>query len=681
MPAAADADEGAVALEPLMVTGFREKGFVPQHSAAGTKTETRLLEAPQSISVVTSDQLAALGARGIEEALRYTPGVSGGNYGYDPRSDWTYVRGFQPTRYLDGLPLPEGTWAGLTRLEPFGLERIEVLKGAASALYGQMPPGGLINIVSKRPTSERIGSVEASYGSFEQASMGLDLGGPLNASASVRYRLTGLVREGETFVDHTHDDRLFFAPALTWQLADDTWLTVLARYQEADTNAAAGFLPTQGTLTANPNGTIPLERYTGETRFDRYDKKMASGGYEFEHRINELWRIRQNVRYSWTDVDHRLVSGLGLASDLRTLNRYSYTPEEVSRIWAADTQAEARFSTGPLQHALLAGLDYRRGKTETSSGFGGAPSIDVFTPVYGAIIDSPATSYNVAQVQEQIGLYLQDQLRFDAWILTLGARQDYVDTDTDDLLASTRAAQEDDNLSGRLALSYVLDGGIAPYVGWSTSFQPTIGTDFNGRAFAPTEGDLLEAGVKYQPRGSQHLFTAAVYESTLENALTVDPEHLFFSIQQGKTRVRGAELEAKFALSSEFTVIASYAYTDAKVVRTTEAAALGRRVPLVPRQQASAWLDYTFANGSLRGFGFGLGGRYVGANYGDAFNQWRVPGHTLADAALHYDWERWRFQLNATNVFDKRYVAAALSEIWAFYGNPRTLTFSTSYRW
>jgi iron complex outermembrane receptor protein len=673
--------ESAVALAPLLVTGFREKGFVPQHSAAGTKTETSLLEAPQSIQVVTSDQLAALGARGIEEALRYSPGISGGNYGYDPRSDWTYVRGFQPTRYLDGLPLPEGAWAGLTRLEPFGLERIEVLKGAASALYGQMPPGGLINIVSKRPTSEPIGAVEVGLGSFGQTSVGVDLGGPLNSSADLRYRFTGLLREGETFVDHTHDDRLFLAPALTWRLGEQTWLTFLARYQEADTNAAAGFLPTQGTLTDNPNGTIPLERYTGETSFDRYKKKMASGGYEFEHRINDTWRVRQNVRYSWTDVDHRLVSGLGLAADQRTLFRYAYTPAEVSRVFAADTQAEARFSTGPVSHTFLSGIDYRRSTTETSSGFGSAPSIDIFAPVYGAAIETPATSSQVRQTQSQLGLYLQDQVRLQQWILTVGARQDFVETDTNDQLAGTHADQEDDKLSGRVGLSYVFSSGLAPYAGWSTSFQPTIGTDFSGRAFAPTTGDLLEAGVKYQPRGSRHLFTAAVYTSTLDNALTVDPDHLFFSIQQGRTRVRGIELEAKLAVTGGLAVIASCAYTDAEVVRTTEAAALGRRVPLVPRQQASAWVDYTLPQGRFRGLGAGLGVRYVGRNYGDAFNQWSVPSHVLADASLHYDWERWRVQLNVSNALDKRYVAAALSEIWAFYGSPRTLSLNTSYRW
>lgn len=657
---------------------------IARSSGTVTKTDTRISEIPQSVSVITDQQMRDRAIHGVEEAVWFTAGAQGGGYGGDPRSDWLLLRGFTPARYLDGLALAEGTGTGITRIEPYGLERVEVLKGPSSVTYGAMPPGGMINYVSKRPTDETLREIEVQAGSYDLFQVAGDFGGRLTEDGVWTYRLTALARNSDDQVDYVHDDRYLIAPALTWKPDAANSLTLLARWQRNDTVAGAGFLPQSGTLTPNPFGRIPASRYTGEPGFNDYDKTMSSVGWEYFHDFGGGTTFRQNLRYGVTEIEPSTsVGAFGLLADQRTLMRYLWKTEEESKNFGVDNQLQFQFATGAVEHTLLTGLDYRRARNEYASAFtfDGAPTLDIFNPVYGAPIVEPEYTSRTRQTQSQFGLYAQDQMRIDRWVLTLGARQDWVGTDTHEVLAGRPMHQSDDKFSGRVGVNYLFDNGLAPYVGWSQSFQPTVGTDFFNRAFVPTTGEQTEVGIKYQPASNRVLATLAVYELVQENTLVVDPNHTLYSIQQGETKVRGVELEGRWNIGHGLSVYGAYTYADTEVTQSTDPLSLGKEIPLQPEHVASLGADYTITGGALSGLGFGAGVRYTGEHYGDAYNQFQTPSYTLFDASVHYDIGAWRLQLNAQNVGDKEYVATCNSATWCYYGYPRTVTATARFQW
>lgn len=684
LPAHADATSDAQRQSATTLDTVQVTAPIAKESDSVTKTSTPIVEIPQSVSVVTAEQMSRRGIQGIEEAVWYTAGAQGGGYGPDSRSDWLLVRGFTPARYLDGLALPAGSGTSITRIEPYGLERLEVLKGPSSVVYGAMPPGGMVNMISKRPTAQPLHEVGVEVGSFDLREGTFDFGGPLNDAGTWLYRVTGLARNSDTMTDYIKDDRYYLAPALTWKPDNTTSLTVLGRFQKAETASGAGFLPASGTLLPNPNGKIPRNRFTGEPGQNDYDKQLASIGYEFHHDFASGVAFNQNLRYGSADVDNNgaNVGAFGLLADQRTLVRYLFPNENHTKTFGVDNNLQYVLDDGTVQHTFLAGIDYRRANDDYASAFDfNAPPLDIFDPVYGAPVTVPAYTSHTQQVQSQLGVYLQDQIKLGHWGLTLGGRQDHVNTRTDDVLGGSRASQTDHAFSGRVGISYLADNGLAPYVSWSHSFQPTIGSDFAGRAFKPTTGDQYEAGLKYQPAGGNGLLTASAYQITQQNSLTIDPNHALFQVQQGETRLRGVELEGRWNIGPNLSMYGDYTYSDSEVTRTNDLPSLGKQIALLPKQQAALGADYTFVGGPLAGFGFGGGVRYVGEHYGDIYNDWKTPAYTLVDAALHYEVSGWRLQLNASNLFDKEYVSVCNSAVWCYYGYERSVSLSARYRW
>ncbi|WP_425492595.1 TonB-dependent siderophore receptor [Lysobacter changpingensis] len=599
----ASAQDSATDLDSVEV-----RAPIARTAGTATKTDTPIREIPQSISVVTDLQMKERAIHGIEEAMWFTAGAQGGGYGGDPRSDWLLLRGFTPARYLDGLALADGSGTGITRIEPYGLERVEVLKGPASVAYGAMPPGGMVNYVSKRPTSETLREVEVQVGSYDLFQLAGDFGGKLTDDGVWTYRLTALARQSDDQVDFVHDDRYFIAPALTWKPDEANSLTLLARWQKNDTVAGAGFLPAEGTLLPNPHGRIPPNRFTGEPGFNNYDKTMSSLGWEYFHDFGGGATFRQNLRYGVTEIDPSTsVGAFGLLADQRTLMRYLWNTEEESRNFGVDNQLQFDFATGAVEHTLLTGLDFRRARNDYASAFTfeGAPTLDIFEPVYGAPIVEPDFTSRTRQTQSQFGLYAQDQMKVDRWVVTLGARQDWVGTDTHEVIGGTQSHQSDDKFSGRVGVNYLFDNGFAPYIGWSQSFQPTVGTDFFGNAFVPTTGEQTEVGIKYQPASNRILATLAAYELVQENTLVVDPNHTLYSIQQGETKVRGVELEGRWNPGNGLSVYGAYTYTDSEVTQSTDPLSIGKEIPLQPENVASLGGDYTIT--SARGPGLRRG--------------------------------------------------------------------------
>jgi iron complex outermembrane receptor protein len=668
-------------IENVVVTARR--GYVAKDTTSATKSDIHLIDTQQSVSVITQDHSELLQVQNLEQATRYTAGVISGSYGPDERFDWITLRGFTPTQYLDGVQLPTAAIAeAQARFDTYGLEQIEILKGPSSALYGAVPPGGLVSMISKRPQAQFSGEVDAQIGNYNHYQLNGDVTGPIDEDGKVLYRLTGLWRDTGTQVDHVDSKRVFVAPALTWNIAPSATLTLLSHYQKDDTGTEVQFLPAQGTLLPNPNGHIPTSRFTGEPNYDSYKRSQWDVGYDFDYAINSDFSLHQNLKYTQLDVSYRTIYSYGLEADLRTLDRYTYDVFGKPHDLGLDNRAEWKVSTGPVDHEFLIGLDYRNSYDNTSLAYGVGPTLDAFHPVYGAPVPVPAiASYQVVR-QSQTGIYVQDHASIGQLSITGSGRQDWVDTSIHDELAGTSSKQNEDALSARIGANYVFESGVAPYVQVAKSFVPSLGYTYSGASFQPTTAVSYEGGIKFQPAWQRVFVTLAAYHLVENNALTPDPNpaHIGFSVQTGQVTVKGVELEGVARLNDNLSLNASYAYTDAKVTKSNDLD-LGKYVPLVPMNQASFLADYTITEGILNGFGFGGGVRFVGSTFGDSYNVFqKTPSYTLFDAILHYDTAQWHIALNANNLFDKEYVATCYSLQSCQYGSRRTVFLTVGRR-
>jgi iron complex outermembrane receptor protein len=676
--ASAQAAAGSPTVDTVTVTSTRAE--------TATKTDTPLIETPQAISVVTSGQIRDQAVQTIDQALRYTAGVVAETRGGSAtREDFQYVRGFGPfgINYLDGMKQPYASF-GFFQNEAFFLDRIEVLKGPSSVLYGQNSPGGLVHLISKKPTAEARGELAISGGSFGRIEGDADLSGPLGDDGRLLYRLVAVARTGDTQVDHTKSERLAIAPSLTWRPDEATSLTVLGQYLHDPESGHFGYIPAQGSFLPNPNGRIPRGFFDGEPGFNHDRRTQASIGYEFDHRFAGDWSIHQSLRYAHLDSDLALAYGNALGTDLRTLARGAFTDRDKLGAFTVDNRLAGGFDTGPLHHALLVGVDYQHTRADARWLFGAAPPIDLFNPVYGQPITAPSLPLlDQKQTLDQTGVYLQDQVTAGRWVLLAGVRHDWADTETRSRSTGLATKVDDTAFTGRAGLVYRFDNGLAPYVSYSTSFLPTSGANWQGRPFEPTEGRQWEAGVKYQPKGVRSFVTASVFDLVQDNVQTPDPDPShgpFAQVQSGRARARGIELEGHAELTPSLSLIAAYSHLDNKVIRSN-GPDLGKRPVSVPRDTASAWADYQVRSGALRGLGVNAGVRRVGASFADVANAQRVPGYTAVDAGARYDLGRYRLALNAANLFDKRGVVCSNGYASCNYIQARTITASLRYRW
>lgn len=680
-------------------------GYVASRSVSSTKTDTPLLEVPQSVSVVTKQQISDQGAQTITEALRYTPGVFGDLYGVGSPFDGIKIRGFDAQRYLDGLRMPvdPGTQFAFPRVEPYGLERIEVMKGPSSALYGQTNPGGFLNMISKRPTEFARHEVEATFGSFNRYQGAFDTSGPIDKNREFLYRFVGLGRISDGQVDFTEDNKLFIAPSFTWRPTEMTKLTILSHYQDINNKGWQQYLPGGATVLANPFGRIPLTRNVGEPNSDAYRLKQAAVGYEFEHRFNNMLQFRSNLRYMNVSNDLQGVrtegffglppTATGIGPDNRSVSRsYNYVFANTQNL-ATDNSFQADFLTGPVRHKAVVGVDYSNLNGQSDYRVSPIASIDAFNPVYGVTFIPSAASLPSAILnntkQTQVGAYVQDQMKFDRWTLTLTGRHDWADAtlrNNGAFGSPSTVVQNDSAFTGRAGLNYVFDFGLAPYVSYSTSFMPIAGVTRLGTPFKPTQAEGPEVGIKYMPVGSNLMLTAAVFEITQKNVLTADPANVAFSVQTGEVRVQGVELEARGNLTRELEIIGGYTHLNPKVTQSN-GTDLGKVMPSVPQDTASLWAKYTWFNGPVAGLGVGAGVRYVGSTFVDGANANSIPSYTLVDAAISYDFaylrpelRGWKAQVNVFNLADTYYITNCFTG-YAYCGPGQVRTVLGTLRW
>ena len=660
------------------------KGYVAKRSATATKTDTPIIETPQSITIVTSDQIKDQKAQSVADSLAYTPGVSMQSAGFSRMVDDFVIRGFNVANgnlgiLRDGMKYQSNVYDG--GMEPYGLERVEVVRGAASVLYGQLTPGGLVNAVSKRPLLEPLHEINLEYGSYGRKQLSGDFGGALDDDGIWSYRLTGLAREANNWVEHVQDDKTYLAPALTWQPSADTRLTLLATYQSVTTRFSPPLL-----YSDVANSTIARDRFVGEPNFDRYESVTQTIGYEFEHRFDNGAVLRSTTRSFDAEVkwDYMMANLTSVTNG--KLYRLASKRNEHSTGQTADNSIEFNFDTGPVKHTLLTGADYYR-RTYDSHRYRGTSylGLDVDNPVYGG---SPTLNMPVDRgsdnVGEQTGFYVQDQARLGNWALTGGARYDASHSESRSYQTGKQTTQSDDALTSRAGVVYLAPSGLAPYLSFSQSFQPQVGTDFQtGMAFTPSRGRQMEIGVRYAPPRSGLMLSAAAYNLKQTNVVTSDASGNQY--QQGQVLARGFELETRWQ-GEIFSLIAAYTYTNAKVTESRLASDVNEQVAMTPRHAASLWGSMDLAQLGWPGLRTGLGARYIGRSNLPGYDL-DVPSYTLVDALLSYNLgaispglRGTTLTLNARNLFDRNYFTCATYD-GCRYGEPRTLTAAVSYRW
>lgn len=711
-PTASGDDGGAIALGVIDVTGAgADQQLVALATSAGTKTDTPLIDVPQSISVVTRQEMDQRGVQDFNSAVAYTPGVRVVDYPGGQGMPDIYLRGFrandQAAFYRDGLR--SGYNAYDSDIETYGLERIDVVKGPASALYGAGVPGGIVDTITKRPTAIPMAEIEMLGGSFDRLQGAFDISGPASPDGTWLYRITALMRDAGTQINYSPDNRIYFAPAVTWQPNAQTSLTVLASYQKTEKGGSEQSLPMANTIF-NTGPSISPSLYLGAPGLTNWTVENTSVGYEFKHEFDNGWRFQQNARYTHSEVDYASAWGWDptlAVVDGQYINVGVQLRPKTSDSFLIDNRLVGNFTTGAIAHEVLFGVDggyYDATETRTNSTNYNA--ISIYNPNYNFAYTFGLPWSDTQSKLFQVGAYAQDQMTLGNWLLTLSGRQDWVRNEeynynsrtlladygfTDEEAIATNSA-----FTWRAGLGYKFDNGLMPYASYSTSFLPVAGTDFDGNSFSPTTGEQYEAGIKFEPVGMRALFTASVFQITQQNVLTNDPINVGYSVQDGEVRVRGLELEAKAKLNDNLDVIASYTYLDAEVTKDNPneygTSKVGTAPSGVPNNAASLWAYYTFRDGALNGLGLGAGVRYVGSSYAVMETvsgaQVSVPGYTLVDAALKYDLAALDRRLkgatlsvSATNLFDTDYYTPGFYWNSVIYGTKRTVYGTLAYRW
>ncbi|MDX3924435.1 MAG: TonB-dependent siderophore receptor [Shinella sp.] len=666
----------STALQAVVVEGGEGVGgvvetdrYVAKSSRTATKTDTPVAETPQSISTVSQKQLQDIKPQNLVEALHYTPGVRPGQYGAEPRFDAFKIRGIDLTYtgiFRDGLRQISSP-NGLFRLEPYGVEAITALRGPAASIYGASSSGGIIDIISKRPTAERLREVELQYGSYGRVQGAFDLSGPLNEDETLLYRLTGVARDARNRIEAVKDDRLFIAPAITWQPDEDTKFTVLGEYMDSTTGGTWGYINTYGP-GGTSTGATPV--YGGDARFNDFTQEQWRIGYELEHALTDSVTLHHKLRYSDLSMRQEWV-----------FENFPGIGYEDNRGLATDTYLESEFETGALAHRLITGIDYSYMKYTARQGSGP----DLFTDDYTYV---PEITYFEEQKQRSVGIYAQDQIEFDAWRLTAGIRHDWHDSDYTP--GGVSYSRDDSETTGRVALGYVTPWNVMPYISYGTSFVANPGviqvTGGVPQQANPTLGKQIEAGVKYQLPDHNAMITASVFQIDQENATVYETSSGVNLLRQLDLKSRGIEIEATASLDNGLSLIASYSYNDVEITKLTPET-VGKTLNSSPYHMFSVWADYEVQSGALEGLGIGAGLRYVGSSFGDNVHTPVLDNkaRTFVDASLRYDlgvlnpsFEGVRVQLNATNLLDE--VKQVCTSGFCYFDEGRKVVASMRYR-
>lgn len=644
-------------------------------TVVGTVGDLQSLDfyAPNSSFVLQREDIEAQGARKLDQALHYQAGVLAEPFGADNKVEWFKIRGFDASISLDGTPTtPNGFF--VWKPEIFGVESIEVLKGPNALVFGASESGGVVNLVTKRPRKEEALLLQAEAGNRDRLGLGFDYNGIANESETVYYRIVAQARREDGMQRHTDMESYYLAPSVTFEFSPRTSLTLLTSIQHEDGRPTNGFLPGYGTIIDTPYGRIDRRLNAGEPDFDRLKRTQTSAGWLFSHELTDDWTFTQNYKYSKLELDQRNVFAFGSDGGRELLRGYSLT-DGTTRNHYIDNRLSGRMLLADNIELLpTVGVDYLKSDTSgRQNGFGPAPNLDMFDPVYGTPFPVTATPYDLDT--RQLGVYASTQLRLgQRWQFNAGVRHDRAKGSG--TINGGDAGYDVSHNSLNVGAMYTSDVGISPYISYSESFKPRTGADAYGRAYSPYEARQTEVGVKLEPAWLDGTLTLAYFDIEEKNALISDPSNV--QVEGGERSNKGVEVQADFNVTPATAIRAAYTHNHS---RQDISADQTIRTPLIPRHQASLWVSHRFQLPNSRPLTVAAGARYNSSTEDERYYPGeRIPSHTLFDLMMNYEISaEWAVQLNARNLTDKTYVSGC--DFYCYYGGGRTVDVQLRYQW
>ncbi|MBW4514824.1 MAG: TonB-dependent receptor [Timaviella obliquedivisa GSE-PSE-MK23-08B] len=643
----------------VVVTGEQEEGYQVDEATTATRTDTPLRDIPQSIQVVPRQILEDQQVIQLEDAVRNVSGVVPGNTFGNTQDGGFVIRGFPAF----DLYLRNGFRDNAQGIREFAnIERVEVLKGPASLLYGNLEPGGVINFITEIPLSDPYYSAELKLGNYGFVRPSIDFSGPLNDDETLLYRLNAAYLNEDGFRDFSRaTERYFIAPVLTWQISDRTDLTLEFDHVRDERPFDRGLV-----VIGDEVADIPISRILGEEDDFRQVEEVGAG-YRFEHRFSDNWRVRNAFRTLFSDSLDSAFQPDSLDEETGILTRNLRSNDDHRESFALQTELVGEFSTGSVDHTLLLGVDWSRNTQRSNTRAAeSTPSINIFDPEYGAFrperSDLPLLTIDRFNATNTVGFFIQDQIDLlDNLHLLIGGRFDIIDQSSFSFLSGTGSDQNEEAFSPRIGILYQPIEPISLYASYSQSFQPNVFTQSDGSFLEPERGRQFEVGIRGEFLGDRLIANLAAYHLTKTNVATTNPDDPNFSLPLGEVRSQGIELDVAGEILSGWNIIASYAYTDAKVTDSGDDPFFpeGLRNANVAPNTASLWTTYEIQTGTLQGLGFGIGLFYVDNRPGNFDNTYELPSFIRTDAAVYYRRDNWRAALNIKNLFDERHFAGA----------------------
>ena len=681
-------------VDKITVTSSSNHELVAKESSAGTKSSTALIRTPQTISVITREQMDLMIPDSVADAFEYTSGVFTRYRGNSNRNDEVISRGFRYSpKFLDGLSYGFTTQnGGGGQIDPWLLERVESIRGPVGVLYGQINPGGMIAMTSKMPSIKDIHKIKLVLGNNKTREAAVDFGGNLTEDNTLFYRFNAIGKKQDEFVKHNRQERFAIAPAITWQPNEQFHFTLLTNYQYDPKAGSRNFLPREGALLKTSVGYVPYDLNVSEPSFDKSKRKQGSIGYHWEYALNHSLSLIQNLRYTHRNEDYKfLIYNVDSKINDHVVTRRAQKSSKTTNELGIDSRILANFNTHNLAHTLLSGFDYRFNHSDSTAYRDPKNDylFDWHNPPRIHINESSLLRFDKSKkTVNQYGIYLQDQLEWEHWDLVLSGRYDWTDLHHKNTFKKLDKTYKDSKFTWRVGLLYEFESGISPYVSYSTSFDPSLYQNApDSPPLKPNTGEQLEVGFKYQIPNSDTLFTTSWFQITQKNLPSYNSETKYFE-QIGKVESQGFEAELHAQPLPQIALIAAYTYVDITTKSSHKKAQVGHSPAAVPRHTASAWGSYHFLNGFLNGFTLAAGVRYIGDSPADPIGEYTVPHYTLYDAMMKYDLgNAWpvlqgaTLQMNAKNLTNKQYVASCSGKYACFYGNGRSLIASIQYLW
>lgn len=637
--------------EEIVVTGEQQRGYRVPNASTATKTDTPLRDIPGSIQVIPRQLLEDQNTIRIQEALENVSGIrKEGNYGGTDAGGFN-IRGFaQDGNFRNGLSDNDF----YSTVDTANIDRIEVLKGPASVLFGQAEPGGIVNVVTKQPVRTPYYSAELNVGNNAFYRPSFDISGPLTADGSLLYRLNVAYQNSESFRDFNFTERILVAPVITWKISDRTTLTFDLEYQNNNYLFDRG-IPSLG----NRPAPIPISRLIGLPQ-SLYDDSTFRVGYRLEHQFSNDWQLRHAFSFVSGQSEGTYAIGGNELVDNQFAPIFVGRDNFSRKIYTLQTELVGKFKTGSIVHQPLLGVELRRNVwTYNSFDVADPLLLDIFSPNYD--VDLPAIpdekTFSYVTRRDTLGIYLQDQITFaDNLKVLVGGRFDAFRRRED---FGTPEEESLTAFSPRVGIVYQPIQPISLYASYTRSFQPDrfLGRSITNEPFKPTEGTQYEVGIKADI-SNRLSATLSAFQLTKTNVLTPDPIDPDFSIQVGEQRSRGIELDISGEILPGWDIIASYAYIDA-VTSKDNNIPVGNRLINVPEHAASLWTKYELQSGNLKGLGFGLGLYYVGDRNADLENTSILSSYFRVDSAIYYRRNNWRAALNFRNLFNEAYYETA----------------------